>query len=219
MEIVQIDIKKVNPNAYNPNVMSEEMLNKLREEIRSKGMCAPILVRPLGGDGDYEIVDGYHRWTVCQELGFTTVPCVVKEYDDKEAKIKTLQMNYMRGEAAPLKLAMLLHDLNREITLDDLSGRLPYDEGRIQDSLELLKLPEDFMRQIEDQAAAEEKEAPMVMTFVFKKEQVDIINQAVALANDLFALSATSKNVKAASIECICRHFIETAKQIETNTA
>jgi len=85
-----VPIDKVKANDYNPNVVSEDILAKLRAEISQKGLCEPIHVRSRG-DG-YEIVDGFHRWQICRDLGWEEVPCIIQDYDDNEAKIKTLQL-------------------------------------------------------------------------------------------------------------------------------
>ena len=57
MEIKNIPISRISPNDYNPNVVGEDVLAKLRSEIADRGMCEPILVRKRGDDG-YEIIDG-----------------------------------------------------------------------------------------------------------------------------------------------------------------
>ena len=141
MDIKNISIDSIVPNTYNPNIVPEDILAKLRAEIAQKGLCEPIIVRSSGSG--YIIVDGEHRWQVCKELGFQEIPCIVQEYSDNEAKIKTLQLNYLRGSAVPIKLASLIHSLNREITLEELARRLPYEEPQMMDTLELLKLPEN----------------------------------------------------------------------------
>jgi len=154
-------------------------LAKLRQEIAQKGVCVPIIVRK--GDNGYCIVDGEHRWRICRDLGFKEIPCIIQDFSDTEAKIKTLQLNYMRGSAVPVKLASLIHDLNREITLSELSKRLPYEEPQLMDNLELLKLPEDFGRAIEEQARKEEQELPSVISFVVYKEQAEVIEEAIRI--------------------------------------
>ena len=206
VEITSIKISLITPNNYNPNVVQTEILAKLKAEIAAKGMCEPILVR-IRGDSGYEIIDGEHRWQVCKELGWQEIPCIIQDYDDKEAKIKTLQLNYMRGSAVPIKLAYLIHDLNKEVKLEDLAKRLPYEEVQLQDSLELLKLPEDLDKTIEAQALKEEEEMPTVISFVVYKRQLELIDKAINMA--IQDLPEGMKNRKAIALEKICAQFIE----------
>ena len=205
LDIKPIKTNLIHPNEYNPNVVSEDIMAKLRAEIRHKGLTQPIIVRSRGDF--YEIVDGYHRWLICQELGWQEIPCIIQDYDDKEAKIKTLQLNYMRGSAVPIKLASLIHDLSKEIKLEDLAKRLPYEEVQLKNDLELLKLPEDFEEIVKEQARKEADELPSVITFVLYKQQMDKVENAIKFA--LENLPVGAKNLKALALEQICADYLE----------
>ena len=204
MEITLIELNKIVPNNYNPNVVTEDILAKLRAEIAQKGLCEPIIVRNSGNG--YEVVDGEHRWQVCKDLGWREIPCIIQDYTDAEAKIKTLQLNYMRGSAVPIKLASLIHDLSKEIKLEDLAKRLPYEEPQMLNNMELLKLPEDFGKTIEEQARKDAEELPSVVSFVLYKKQLKMVEEAVKLA--LERLPKEAKNLKAMALEHICAEFI-----------
>lgn len=204
MEVTFIKTDLVKPNDYNPNIVQEDILAKLRAEIAQNGLTVPITVRKR--DNAYEVVDGEHRWRICRDLGFKEIPCIIQDFDDNEAKIKTLQLNYMHGYAVPVKLASLIHDLSKEIKLEDLAKRLPYEEVQMLDALELLKLPEDFGREIEEQAMKEEEELPALITFVVYKKQLEIVEQALKIATE--SLPKEAKNLKALALEKICAQFI-----------
>lgn len=205
LDIKLIKTILIRPNDYNPNVVSEDIMAKLRAEISQKGLTQPIIVRCRGDF--YEIVDGYHRWLICQELGWQEIPCIIQDYDDKEAKIKTLQLNYMRGSAVPIKLASLIHDLSKEIKLEDLAKRLPYEEVQLKNDLELLKLPEDFEEIVKEQARKEADDLPSVITFVLYKQQMDKVENAIKFA--LEKLPVGAKNLKALALEQICADYLE----------
>lgn len=205
MDITLIELNKIKPNDWNPNIVQEDIRVKLRAEIRQKGLTQPIIVRSSGNT--YEIVDGYHRWLICKELGWQEIPCIVQDFSDTEAKVKLLQLNYLRGSAVPVKLASLIHDLNKEIPIEDLAKRLPYEEPQMLDNLELLKLPEDFGKAIEEQARKEEQELPIVISFVVYKEQLEPIEEAIKIA--LESLPRDAKNLRAKALEMICADFYE----------
>ncbi|MFC1514477.1 ParB/RepB/Spo0J family partition protein [Candidatus Omnitrophota bacterium] len=205
MDIKRVRIARISPNDYNPNVVPEDILAKLGAEISQKGLCEPIVVRKRGNG--YVIVDGEHRWRICRDLGWKKVPCIIKEFDDDEAKIKTIQLNYMRGSAVPIKLASLIHSLNKEVKLEDLEKRLPYEKVQLKDHLELLKLPDDYGETIKKQSQEEEKALPVVMSFVVFKEQAEIIENALDLANQV--LPETAKNSKGSALEKICSYYVD----------
>lgn len=59
-------------------------LESLTESIRLHGQEVPILVRPTSKRGEYELIYGRRRWTVCRDLGIK-VKAFVREVDDKTA--------------------------------------------------------------------------------------------------------------------------------------
>lgn len=214
MEITLIKTDLIVPNTYNPNIVAEDILAKLRAEIAQNGLKSPILVRSRGSGG-YEIVDGYHRWLICRELGMAAIPCIIQDFDDAESKIKCIQMNYMRGSPVPIKLASLIHDLNREIKLEDLAKRLPYTEPQLMNDLELLKLPENYGSELEEQALKEEAELPSVISFVVYKKQLETIEKAIETATK--GLPKGAKNIKALALADICAQYLE-GKGVKTET-
>lgn len=213
MEITLIELDRIQPNDYNPNVVPGDILVKLRAEIAKKGLCEPIIVRSSGNG--YIVVDGEHRWQVCKELGFKEIPCIIADFDEKEAKIKTLQLNYLRGSAVPIRLASLIHDLNREITLEELARRLPYEELQMMDTLELLKLPDNYGNELEEQALKEEAELPSVISFVVYKNQLEMIEEAIKTATKY--LPEGAKNLRALALEKICAQYI-VKQEVKTKT-
>lgn len=215
MDIKQIQINDISPNDYNPNVAPDAIMAKLRAEFSQKGLCKPIIVRCR--DDGYVIVDGEHRWRICRNLGWKTIPCVIWEYDDSEAKIKTLQINYMRGSALPVKLAHLIHDLSKEIKVEELIKMLPYEKGEIADNLELLKLPEGFGKEVELKAQEEEQKLPVVISFVVYKNQEEVIEEAIRIAKQ--ELPDGTKNSKALALERICAYFVANKEDKEKQDA
>ena len=64
---------------------SRERLEELKDSIRANGILSPIIVRPLEADR-YQILAGHNRRTAAKELGYDTVPVIVKRYlTDSEA--------------------------------------------------------------------------------------------------------------------------------------
>lgn len=60
-------------------------LEEMQEDIRSAGICDPIIVRPAGS-GRYEILNGHYRVAAAKKLGLESVPAVVlSELSDEKA--------------------------------------------------------------------------------------------------------------------------------------
>lgn len=88
----------VKPNDYNPNKVSKQNLELLKQSILSNGWTLPIVVRP-----DFTIIDGFHRWTIAGEEPLYSmlegkVPVVIVEHKDKAGNIYgTVTHNRARG--------------------------------------------------------------------------------------------------------------------------
>ena len=57
----------------------------------------PLVVR-LAENGHYETVGGAQRLAVLMELGAETVPCVIVEADDAEARLLAQVLNHVHGD-------------------------------------------------------------------------------------------------------------------------
>lgn len=114
-----IFVRDITPNDWNPNRMPAARFAALKENIRRHGFTGALLVRPLANqartDGQrpfrYEIVDGEQRFKAVSELGYRTVPCVIVEATDAEAKAQTLAMNRLRGHMQANSVRALLEEL------------------------------------------------------------------------------------------------------------
>jgi ParB/RepB/Spo0J family partition protein len=178
LTVVEIDVEKLTPNPWNPNRMSDEMRSKLKVYIEREGFVEPIVVRPHG-DG-YQILGGYHRWQIADELGYKTVPCVIVDLDDRRAKILSVNLNEMKGQSLPNLLANLVHDLSKELTLEDLETQLPYSVEELRDSLELLKIPDGLEAYLDEEAERQRREQPTILSFVV--EDAETVEKAITVA-------------------------------------
>ncbi|MGA2663319.1 MAG: ParB N-terminal domain-containing protein [Nitrososphaerales archaeon] len=100
-------------NPWNCNTMTDEEMQSLEKSLENEGVqnMTPVMVRPLkagGGGGNYQVVDGEHRVSVARKLGWASVPCIVAELDDQQAKRMCLALNLVHGNANPIKLFDLL---------------------------------------------------------------------------------------------------------------
>jgi ParB/RepB/Spo0J family partition protein len=178
-ELMEIEVESLEPNPWNPNRMLEEMYHKLKAYIKREGLVEPIVVRPKA-DG-YQILGGYHRWTIAKELGYETVPCAVVDLDDRRAKILSINLNEMKGQSVSSLLSQLVHDLSQELTLEDLESQLPYTEAELKDALELLKVPDGLEAMLDEEVEKAERERPHILSFVV--EDVETVEQAIENAS------------------------------------
>ena len=93
-----VDRKIVKPNDYNPNKVSKQNLDLLKQSILTNGWTLPIVVRP-----DFTIIDGFHRWTVAgveplYSMLEGKIPVVIVNHKDNAGNIYgTVTHNRARG--------------------------------------------------------------------------------------------------------------------------
>ena len=116
----------VKPNDYNPNKVSKQNLELLKQSILSNGWTLPIVVRP-----DFTIIDGFHRWTIAGEEPLLSmldgkVPVVIVVHKDKSGDIYgTVTHNRARGThlLGPMK-AIVKELMNEGKSVEEIGKQL-----------------------------------------------------------------------------------------------
>ncbi len=98
-----IPIEKIRANAYNPNSVAPPEMRLLEKSIREDGYTMPIVCYYLPDEDLYEIVDGFHRYTVmktCADIreregGLLPVVTIEKGIENRMAS--TIRHNRARG--------------------------------------------------------------------------------------------------------------------------
>jgi ParB-like chromosome segregation protein Spo0J len=98
-----IPVEKIQANSYNPNAVAPPEMKLLYQSIKEDGYTMPIVCYHLPDDDKYEIVDGFHRYTVMlkhrdiyeRENGL--MPVVVIEKDISNRMASTIRHNRARG--------------------------------------------------------------------------------------------------------------------------
>lgn len=99
-----VPLDKIRANAYNPNSVAPPEMTLLEKSIREDGYTMPIVCYYLVDEDLYEIVDGYHRYTVmtrCKDIrerenGMMPVVTIDKDISNRQAS--TIRHNRARGE-------------------------------------------------------------------------------------------------------------------------
>ena len=93
-----VDRNTVKPNSYNPNKVSKQNLELLKQSILTNGWTLPIVVRP-----DMPIIDGFPRWPIAGEEPLFSmlnglVPVVIVKHSERSEDIYgTVTHNSARG--------------------------------------------------------------------------------------------------------------------------
>ena len=98
-----ISVDKIRANSYNPNSVARPEMDLLYKSILEDGYTMPIVCYYVEEDDMYEIVDGFHRYSVMlnhkdiYEREGGKMPVVVIEKDISNRMASTIRHNRARG--------------------------------------------------------------------------------------------------------------------------
>lgn len=101
--VIAVPIEKVQANTYNPNHVAPPEMKLLYDSIKCDGYTMPVVCYYLSDVDKYEIVDGFHRYTVMlthkdiyeREHGLLPIVVIDKPLSDRMAS--TVRHNRARG--------------------------------------------------------------------------------------------------------------------------
>jgi ParB-like chromosome segregation protein Spo0J len=98
-----VPIEKIRANSYNPNAVAQPEMKLLETSIWEDGYTMPVVCYYLPNEDMYEIVDGFHRYTILKtskriyEREKGLLPIVVIDKDDSNRMASTIRHNRARG--------------------------------------------------------------------------------------------------------------------------
>ena len=138
----KIKISEIKPNPYQPRTTFDPAaLQELADSIKEHGVFTPLLVRKaLNG---YELIAGERRLRAAKLANINEVPCVIKEFTDKEMMEISILENIQRENLSPIEEAKAYEQLQNkyEYTQELLAKRIGKSRAYITNTLRLLKLP------------------------------------------------------------------------------
>ncbi|HJU65653.1 MAG TPA: ParB/RepB/Spo0J family partition protein [Gemmatimonadaceae bacterium] len=149
----RLPIAQIRPNPYQPRKeFRAEETAELEASLRSSGLLQPVAVRELPGGAGYELIAGERRLRAATNLGWTDIPAVVKEIDDRTLLSLALVENLQRTDLNPLEEASGYQRLIEEFSLtqQQVSELIGKDRSTIANMLRLLNLPASVRRMLQD---------------------------------------------------------------------
>lgn len=147
----EIEISKLiaNPNQPRKN-FDEGALNELANSIKVHGVIQPLVVNDQK-DGTYLIIAGERRYRACKIAGLNTVPCIIKDYSQKQIKEISIIENLQREDLNPIESARAIRQLMDEykMTQEAVSERIGVSRPNIANTLRLLSLCPEVVALIE----------------------------------------------------------------------
>ena len=142
MEIVELPIKEIRKNPYQPRqTFDEDKLEDLKHSILTHGVMQPITVRKAVKG--YTLVAGERRLRASKKAGLAAIPAIITDMSDKEMMELAIIENLQREDLSALEEAESYKQLMNTagLTQDGLSQRLGKSRSYIANMLRLLNLP------------------------------------------------------------------------------
>lgn len=137
--IVRLDL--IDRSTTNPRKRFHR-IDELAANVQAKGMRVPMLVRPRPG-GRFELVDGERRYKAATLAELATVPVIVENLDDHDAREIQLITLIQRDDAHPLEEADAYRDLmafDKAYTVEAIAAKVGKDPSYIYKRLKLTEL-------------------------------------------------------------------------------
>lgn len=150
-----IPLSRIRPNPLQPRKeFRPEELADLESSLRVSGLLQPITVRPAPRGDGFELIAGERRFRAAQRLGWTEIPAVVREVDDRLLLSLAMVENLQRSDLNPIEEAEGYDQLIRDFSLtqQEVAEIVGKDRSTIANTLRLLALPASVRRLVWDAA-------------------------------------------------------------------
>ncbi|HMR83837.1 MAG TPA: ParB/RepB/Spo0J family partition protein [Niabella sp.] len=123
--LIPVSMEKIRANAYNPNVVAPPELELLELSIWEDGYTMPCVCYYLPDIDMYELVDGFHRFTVMKtskriyEREKGLLPVVVIQKDLSNRMASTIRHNRARGTHNIELMTNIVAELKKSGMTDD----------------------------------------------------------------------------------------------------
>lgn len=117
--VMAVPIEKIRANSYNPNAVAPPEMALLELSIWEDGYTMPVVCYRIPDTDLFEIVDGYHRYTVLKtskrvyERENGMLPVVVIEKDIENRMASTIRHNRARGTHSVELMSSIVAELTQ----------------------------------------------------------------------------------------------------------
>ena len=180
-DLRRVRVADIAPNRFQPRrAFSEPELAELEASIKASGLLQPIVVRALGTD-KWELVAGERRLRAVSRLGWTEIPVVVRDFDDRAMLTLALVENLQRADLNPLEEAegyqRLIDDFG--LTQQQVADAVGKDRTSITNLLRVLTL-QPAVKQLVARGHISAGHARALLPIKDEHRQLELANEIVA---------------------------------------
>ncbi|MEP6764273.1 MAG: ParB/RepB/Spo0J family partition protein [Gemmatimonadaceae bacterium] len=148
-----LSIAHIAANPFQPRKeFRPEELADLESSLRTSGLLQPITVRPSPHHNGYELIAGERRLRAATRLGWTEIPALVRDTDDRTMLTLAMVENLQRADLDPIEEAdgyqRLIDEF--ELTQQEVADVVGKDRSTVANALRLLVLPASVRRMLQE---------------------------------------------------------------------
>lgn len=152
-DVRYVETASITANPFQPRqIFSEAELEDLANSISEHGILQPVLVRPLlDNTTGYQLIAGERRWRAAQRAGFSQIPAIIREVDDKSALELAIIENVQRHDISAVESAHAYRRLSKEFGLsqEQVAVRVGKSRVSVANTMRLLDLPAEALDAIQ----------------------------------------------------------------------
>ncbi len=141
-----VPVDRIRPSRYQPRQhMDQASIDSLADSIRTSGLMQPVLVRPSGEAGEYELIAGERRWRAAQAAGLTVIPCLIRSVSEQFAAELGVIENLQREDLDAVEKADAFQRLQDEfgLTHQEIARRVGWTRAAVTNQIRLCELDPD----------------------------------------------------------------------------
>ena len=162
-------------------IFDNEKIEELATSIKENGLIQPIIVRKF--NRNYQIIAGERRFRACKLAGLKTVPCIIKDIDDKQVDTYAIIENIQRENLSPIEEAKAYKTLidTYDMNQTELANKVGKKQSTIANKLRLLKLSDDVKYALKAKQITERHARAMLSLDKERQQQVlqEILKKAL----------------------------------------
>jgi len=148
-----LPIDEIRPNPFQPRKeFRPEELAELEASLKANGLLQAVTVRRAADGNGYELIAGERRLRAATRIGWTRIPAVLKEIDDRALLTMALVENLQRADLNPIEegegYQRLVADFS--LTQQEIADIVGKDRSTVANMLRLLNLPQLIRTMVRD---------------------------------------------------------------------
>ncbi|MBP2002352.1 ParB family chromosome partitioning protein [Paenibacillus shirakamiensis] len=178
-EIKQLPVDNIISGPYQPRtVFDDEKIDELCQTIKTHGVIQPIVVRFR--NDKYEIIAGERRWRAVCKLGYSTIPAIVRDFNDSQAASIALIENLQRENLTSIEEAIAYQNLIdlHQLTQESLAQRLGKSQSTIANKIRLIQLPDGVKNALMERKITE-RHARALLSLDTEELQLKVLEEII----------------------------------------